>query len=1354
MRSLRFAVALFVALPVVMPLAEYGSRAPARAATPIKVQDDICGGNVALLHHIADWDAYPGVTFDIHHGSPATFTNVVGSLSQSMTSAASGFTYGLTVSNPIAPTTDETGLYFNLYDYPPNYPTGGVDPSFVGNDLQYGDVSTLGDSFTATVTEQNSGPLRLQFTLVDVDYTEYFQIAGYNGATLVLPTITPRSNAAGAVQVTSTANYIQAASGANNTGYNDWDPLATADVYFSSPVTSIVMLHGGTGGSSTSSQMLACGAVDAVKSAGTLTYPSSTVIDVPYTVLVGDTESTGNLTDYNVQVSENLANTFPTAQSVSIVGGSYTVSGSGSACAINGSFNGTSNFGLLSGAGNLSPGQSCTIHFTAQVSYPTPASVPTTPQSNQVYASTTAINAAANAGGTYSGTTWTAPTGAFDTDTSTNATALPSTPGGDTPSATSVTFSPPVSPPSLSMTKTTNAASWPVGTNVGNYTLAVTNTGTTATSGTITVTDTLPSGLTINGTPSGGAFTCTVTGGTQLNCTSSTSIGIGATASFNVNVNVAAGTPASVTNTAGVYGGGDPVHTNASNEATGSVTQTILEPNLTIAKTDNGPWTLGQGGAHYTLTVKNTGGAATSGTINVQDTLPAGITVNGGNPSGGGFTCTVTGGNLVACTSTTALAVNASTNFNINVTVAAGAVNPTVNTAYSWGGGDPTHTTLGTAASGTDSTTVNLPNLTIAKTDNGPWNVNQGGAHYTLTVKNTGAGPTSGTLTIADTLPTGLTVNGTPGGAGYTCTVTGGTQITCTTSAALNANQSQNFNVNVNVTSGTPYSVTNTADFYGGGDPVHTSLGTAATGSDTTTINNVPGLAVTKTDNGGGSGWTIGQAGAIYTVTVKNVGSGPTTGTITVADTLPSNLTANGNPTGMGWTCTGNGTATISCTSSTAIASNGSSAISVPVTIGAGTPTGTNSITNTVSAYGGGDPIHATAGTATTGTDATTVHSAPAASLTVTKTDNGGAGGWTIAQTGAQYTVTIGNAGNLATSGTINVSDTLPTGLTNNGTPTGTGWSCSVTGNTQFTCTSTTAIPAGGSGNPITVPVNIGDNTPTGTNSITNTAASYGGGDPVHTNSSNAATGPRSTTVGYAATTFAIGPYQNSNASGSYDGVVASNNNNDFTAVNVQRGGNPQVDSNGNGVPLSVTLSAATAPCIPHSFIVLTGGGQAFSVTATAPSGWQVGLFANASCTTLLGGATIGATSTAGLGDIDYTAPATTVYSQYTSSGAITITPFLRYDAVLSSYITGQQAQGTNTTHDELFYGYLSLLKTQAILNSTCPGRTWAVSGLDDPVRHRLHERDAGGLRRERRCARPETLPVCHEFLGQRGRDQ
>src|ERR1035438_6355721 len=87
-------------------------------------------------------------------------------------------------------------------------------------------------------------------------------------------------------------------------------------------------------------------------------------------------------------------------------------------------------------------------------------------------------------------------------------------------------------------------------------------------------------------------------------------------------------------------------------------------------------------------------------------------------------------------------------------------------------------------ANTTDSTTiVALPVLNISKSHTGSFTQGQSGATYTVTVSNAaGAGPTSGTVTVTESVPTGLTLVSMSGGATWNCTVLPA----CTTSTVLN----------------------------------------------------------------------------------------------------------------------------------------------------------------------------------------------------------------------------------------------------------------------------------------------------------------------------------------------------------------------------------------------------------------------------------------------------------------------------------------------------------------------------------------------------------------------------------------
>ena len=99
--------------------------------------------------------------------------------------------------------------------------------------------------------------------------------------------------------------------------------------------------------------------------------------------------------------------------------------------------------------------------------------------------------------------------------------------------------------------------------------------------------------------------------------------------------------------------------------------------------------------------------------------------------------------------------------------------------------------------------------------------------------------------------------------------------------------------------------MTNTATVSAGGD-VNSNNNSA---SDPTTIIAVADLTLTKTHTGS---FLQGQVGATYTLTVSNIGGGPTSGPVTVNDTVPAGLTPTA-AAGAGWVCNIAGQA-VSCT--------------------------------------------------------------------------------------------------------------------------------------------------------------------------------------------------------------------------------------------------------------------------------------------------------------------------------------------------------------------------------------------------------------------------------------------------------
>src|SRR5262249_16675330 len=118
---------------------------------------------------------------------------------------------------------------------------------------------------------------------------------------------------------------------------------------------------------------------------------------------------------------------------------------------------------------------------------------------------------------------------------------------------------------------------------------------------------------------------------------------------------------------------------SANNTATAVTTALASTPDLTIVKTHSGSTPhQGQTGFHFTLQVATAGGAATSGTVTVSDTLPTGLTATAA--SGAGWSCSV--GATTTCSRSDALAADGVyPNITLTVSIAANAPTSITNTA-------------------------------------------------------------------------------------------------------------------------------------------------------------------------------------------------------------------------------------------------------------------------------------------------------------------------------------------------------------------------------------------------------------------------------------------------------------------------------------------------------------------------------------------------------------------------------------------------------------------------------------------------------------------------------------------------
>ncbi len=315
------------------------------------------------------------------------------------------------------------------------------------------------------------------------------------------------------------------------------------------------------------------------------------------------------------------------------------------------------------------------------------------------------------------------------------------------------------------------------------------------------------------------------------------------------------------------------------------------------------------------------------------------------------------------------------------------------------------------------------PTLSIAKSHTGNFTPGQQGATYTITVSNAAnAAPVAGTVTVTDTVPSGLTLVSMTGN-NWTCSAN-----SCTRSDALTGGFTYDaITVTVNVSASASSPQVNMASVSGGGSA-------SAAASDSTII-------------GSGSSCT-------YTLMppppMSPVPSGAGSGSVSVATN-----------TGCAWTASSD-SPWLTITAGSSGSGNGTVDYSVAAN------TATTARTGTLTIAGIAFPVTQLAPTL----------------LTVSSTHTGV---FVQGETGV-YTVTVTDMVNTSpASGTVTVTDNLPTGLTLV-SMSGTGWTC-----TANSCSQSGTLQPGMSYPGITVTVNVAASAPS---MVTNQVTVSGAGSP------------------------------------------------------------------------------------------------------------------------------------------------------------------------------------------------------------------------------------------------------------------
>jgi len=251
---------------------------------------------------------------------------------------------------------------------------------------------------------------------------------------------------------------------------------------------------------------------------------------------------------------------------------------------------------------------------------------------------------------------------------------------------------------------------------------------------------------------------------------------------------------------------------------------------------------------------------------------------------------------------------------------------------------------------------VSSPDLSIGKHHFGGFYVNSPLAAYNFYVPNgASGGPTTGPITLTDTLPTGITYNSILSSSDWGCS-TVGQMLTCTSPGQIFPGNSTSLSIKVDVSAAAVGQRSNTATVSTQGD---TNAANNTSSPDVVVVTATPGppdLLILKSHSGE---FRVGSANARYSFAVRNQNGGPTTGTITLTDTLPLGITFTAIYTQSGgWSCAAAGQL-LTCTNPGPLATGGSSQLRIDVNLAAAA-VGQRTNTATISTAGDTDPANNT----------------------------------------------------------------------------------------------------------------------------------------------------------------------------------------------------------------------------------------------------------------------------------------------------------------------------------------------------------------------------------------------------------
>jgi uncharacterized repeat protein (TIGR01451 family) len=572
------------------------------------------------------------------------------------------------------------------------------------------------------------------------------------------------------------------------------------------------------------------------------------------------------------------------------------------------------------------------------------------------------------------------------------------------------------------------------------YNIVTTNTG--GSTGTTTLSDPVPANTSYTGAAAEG-WSCPAPAAAGTACTQSVTVAAGASVTKTYTLTVTTPIPAGVTQIANLVAssGGTCSSCNPSNP-----TVPVLDTTKTVA-TVNGTAATSATSVKagdvivYNIVTKNTGGAA--GTTTLSDTVPANTTYTGA--AGEGWSCANGATAGTACTQVITVPAGGTTTVTYTLTVVtplpagtthvANLVTSSDGTCSSCNPSNPTGPSVNTVkhvatvngAAATSSTQVKAGDVIV----------------YDIVTTNTGG--SSATTTLTDTVPANTTYTGAAA-QGWSCASGSVAGTACTQSVTVPAGATVTKQYTLTVVTPLPANTTTVANL------VTSSGGTC---SDCNPSNpTVPSLDTVKhvaTVNGAAAtSSTRVKAGDVIVYDIVTTNTGGSTGTTTLADTVPANTTYTG-AAAEGWSCANGAAAGAACTQAISVAAGASVTKQYTLTVVTPLPANTTTVANLVTSSGGTcsdcNPANPVGPLLDTVKHVSTVNGVAATASTQVK-----AGDVIV------YTITTTNTG--GSTGTSTLSDTVPANTTYSG-PVAQGWSCASGSVAGTACTQDISVAAG-----------------------------------------------------------------------------------------------------------------------------------------------------------------------------------------------------------------------------------------------------------------------------------------------------